>query len=202
MPEECGGEKKKKFTLAEERQPCQATSFYGTGRGDQPSLFPLCRGLSGRSLVALVLPQHGACTAGWRGCICWVNAVKIPKSPAREREEQTDSTLFIVHIHHPNGGQGTAQWWEVPQVTPFMCHPSPRWIPSPSQVTWKHETWAKNEDTSFSSKGARWCPKYLVISFFKGNSCCFSPMTLFATASFTYADPWLNFKELYYWSQQ
>lgn len=35
---------------------------------------------------------------------------------------------------HPNGAQGTAQWWEVPQVTPSRCHPSPQWIPSPSQV--------------------------------------------------------------------
>lgn len=162
-------------------------TFLGHRKGDQPSLLPLCRVVSGRTLVALVLPQHGACTAGWRWHICWMHAVKIPKSPAREREEPTGSTCS------PKRGRAQLSDGKCPK-----SHPQVHSQPISSHM--KHETWAKNKDTFFRSKAAR-CTNYL-ISFSKRNSCSFSPVSLFATAGFTYVDPWLNFKELYYWSQQ
>lgn len=134
-----------------------------------------------------------ACTAGWRWCICWVHAVKIPESPARERQEQTDSTSA------PRQGQGTAG--RAPSHT-LQVSPITTVDTQPISSHMKNETWAKNEDTFLRSEGARGCPSYFMFAFSKRHSCSFSPMSLFTTAGFTYADPWMNFKELYYWSQQ
>lgn len=115
-------EKGEKNIRAGHCQPWQAWLFQGTGRADQGH----CRVVTGRTLVPPVLPQPRDCTAGWRGCICWVHAVKISESPARERQEQTDSTIA------PKQGHGTAG-----RAPGHTLHPSPQWIPIPSQVTWK-----------------------------------------------------------------
>lgn len=122
-----------------------------------------------------------------RGHICGVHAVKIPKILPGRGGSRLTANLY------PDRGR------EQPASAPSHslqvdCQPISSHI--------KHETWAKNEDTFFRSKGARWCPSYFIVSSSKRNSCSFSPMSLFAPAGFTYADPWLNFKELYYWSQQ
>lgn len=139
---------------------------------------PTTRVVGGRILVALRYPSTGSGTARRRPYIYGVHAAKIPRSPARELEEQTESTRL------PKGraGRGTVMGsaprhtlQEQAGVTKEDSQPTSGQVkPGPEMMI-----------LFFRWKWAWSYPNYLLFSSSKRNSCSFSPTSLFATAGFT-----------------